>query len=184
MSAYNLEDDEVVLLKDDNVHDGNIRVSLILTDRNLIVVSYSFFGIAAGTEYLPLNKLKSLNGKPNVLIGKNRAGVSGLQLFFENCEKFYRFDAFLGDRKWQSAITKAYKDYLARQKKEARQSLDLNAVFNPLKNTLESAVNAVKGSQKEPKIIKMKCPKCGAELDGEKGQEVICSYCDAPVVIK
>ena len=184
MSVYNLENDEVVLLRDDNVNEGMVRVSLILTDRNLIVLSYGFFGVVASTEYLPLNKLKSHNGKPNVLIGKNRGGYSGLQLYFENSERFFRFNSFLGDRKWLNAITKAFRENMARQKKEANPGLELNAILDPLKRTLESAVNVVTGSQKEAKMIKMKCPKCGAELDGEKGKEVICGYCDAHVVIK
>ena len=49
---------------------------------------------------------------------------------------------------------------------------------------IDSAKNAIKPKPKAPKVITVKCPRCGAELKGEKGSEVTCSYCDAVVPIK
>lgn len=184
MSVYELGIDEAVILQDSNVSAGGSNVTLILTNRNIIQVNKGFFGGDKDAWKYPLLDLKELNGKPNVRIGKSRNGSTQLELYFQGYEKAFSFQGMLAERKWANAIEKAYKAAVAEVKKAEKAKKNVGEIFAPLKGTIENAKSVFSPRAKEPKTIVMKCPKCGAELVGEKGEQVRCSYCEAIVTMK
>ena len=178
MGVYELGLDEVVILQDSHVLDGRTNVTLILTSQNLIQVNKSFWGSDKSAVKYPLQDLKEQGGKPNVLIGKAPNGSSRLELYFAGYEKFYTFQGLFAERKWAGAIEKAYKSYMTDRKKNEKPKFDVNSIFSPFIDTIDSAKRSI-----TPKTKMVKCPRCGAELTGEKGKEVKCSYCDTVVRI-
>lgn len=184
MSIFELGIDEAVILQDSNVSASGSKVTLILTNQNIIQVNKGFFGGDKDAWKYPLLDLKELNGKPNVRIGKSRNGSTQLELYFQGYERAYSFQGMLAERKWAGAIEKAYKAAVAEMKKAEKTRKTVGEVFAPLKGTIENAKSVFSFRTKEPKIIVMKCPKCGAELVGEKGEQVRCSYCEAIVTLK
>ncbi len=184
MSVYELDIDEAVILQDSNVTAGRSNITLILTNRNIIQVNKGLFGGDKEAWKYPLLDLKELNGKPNVRIGKSRSGSTQLELYFQGYEKAYSFQGMLAERKWASTIEKAYKAASAELKKAEKAKKNAVEVFAPLKGTIENAKNVFTSKTKGPKIKVMKCPECGAELVGEKGEQVRCSYCEALIIIK
>ncbi|MCR5812684.1 MAG: hypothetical protein K6G34_15105 [Lachnospiraceae bacterium] len=184
MSTYALGEDEVVIMEDHNVSKGISTVSLILTNRNLIQVSKVFRGASERTMKFSLLDLKEQDGKPNVLIGKGPDKKTRLDLYFDSYELHYSFQGLFGEKKWAAAIEKAYKACVTDKKRSEKKPINLGELFTPLKDTVKSAKKAVIPINKEPTIKTMKCPRCGAELTGEKGTEVQCSYCEALIRIK
>ncbi|MBR4731138.1 MAG: hypothetical protein IK081_00050 [Lachnospiraceae bacterium] len=185
MSEYELGQDELVIIQDSNVRHNGTVVTLILTNQNIIQINTAgLFGKKKIVTKYPLIDLKGENGKANVLIGKAPGGETRLELYFVNHEKYYDFSGLFAEKKWANAIEKAYKDcWIEKKKSEKSQSpsvslFSLNKTKN-LKDSTEESRKYVKGKKKM-----MKCPKCGAELIGEKGIEVQCEYCDAKVLIK
>ena len=183
MSVYALDIDEVVILQDPNVTAYGATVTLILTNHNIIQVEKGFWGDKEALKY-PLLELKELSGKPNVRIGKSRSGGAQLELYFQGYEKEYSFQGIFTERKWASAIEKAYKAAVSEAKKAERKKLNVSGIFTPIKGKIVIAKNSIAAKTKEPKTRTMKCPQCGAELVGLKGEQVRCGYCDAMVTIK
>ncbi len=184
MAVYELGLDEVVIMQDSNAFCGGSSVTLILTNQNLIEVIKGFWGSDKASNKYPLLDLKEHNGKPNVLVGKDPGGKARLELYFVGYEKYYSFRGLFAEKKWSGAIEKAYKACAAEQRKGAKQKLDVSSIIAPIKGTIVSAKQTVMSIQKEPKVKTVKCPRCGAELTGEKGQEIRCNYCDNLVTIK
>ena len=185
MNIYELGADEIVIMQDAHVSDSaSGNVTLVLTNQSLIQVNKGFWGSEKSSEKYPLLDLKEYNGKPNVIVGKAKNGSAQLELYFTSFEKYYSFQAAFAERKWANAIAKAYKARVVDVKKNEKAKSDKGVLFAPLKNTLGSAKNAIIPKTKAPKTKTVKCPKCGAELSGEKGAEVTCSFCDAVVPIK
>ena len=184
MGVYNLDIDEAVILQDSNVFVGKYNVTLILTNRNIIQVNKNVFGGEKNALKYPLLGLKDLNGKPNVRVGKSRDGKTQLELYFQGFEKAYLFQGMLVERKWANAIEKAYKAAAGEVKNAGKAKRNIGGIFAPLKGTIENAKSVLTSNPKEPKILVMKCPKCGAELVGEKGKQIRCSYCEAVITLK
>ena len=185
MNIYELGPDEIVIMQDAHVNDSaSGRVTLVLTNQNLIQVNKGFWGSDKSSEKYSILDLKEYNGKPNVIVGKAKNGSTQLELYFTSFEKHYSFQATFAERKWANAIAKAYKACVADAKKNEKGKSDTGSLFAPLKNTFDSAKNTIIPKPKAPKTKTVKCPKCGAELSGKKGTEVTCSFCDAVVPIK
>ena len=173
MNIYTLEPDEVVIMQDTHVRDADSgEVTLVLTNKSIIQVNKGFFGKAKDFEKYSLLDLKEYKGKPNVLVGKDSSNVARLELYFSTFEKYYYFHAAFRERKWASSINKAYKTCAAEKRKVERTNAGGGFWHSPVKNTIQLNKKTVK------------CPRCGAELAGEKGTSVVCEYCDAVVTIK
>lgn len=178
MAVYDLENDEAVILQSSGVFtDKNAAVDLILTNKNLIQINKGFFGNDKGYVKYPLSDMKILNGKANILIGKSRNGYKRLELFFLNCELYYRFDAPFALNKWATAIGKAHKDRM--EVIEKSQKTPKTSMIDYVKGTFDKLLLT-----KEVQKKNCKCSKCGAELTGNKGEQVICSYCDNTIIIR
>ena len=178
MGVYELGADEVVIMRDSHVFEGRVGITLILTSRNLIQINKNFWGADKSAEKYPLLDLKAQNGKPNILNGKAQNGSSRLELYFLGYERYYTFQSMFAERKWAGAIEKAYKSCVAEQNKSDAGRMGIGALLSPLKTTIDSAKRAV-----APKTKTVKCPRCGADLGGEKGQDVKCDYCNAVIKI-
>ncbi len=183
MPAYNLDNDEAVIMQTSGVSIGAFQsVDLILTNKNLIQINKGLLGNAKDTFKYPLSDLKVLNGKANVLIGKSKNGSKQLELYFAGYERFYSFNSGSSENKWANEIIKAHKKRLA-EIDSANKSSDGGGVTKTLKGALDVALNIIPIKKETvPKINK--CPKCGAELTGPKGTAVTCSYCETQIIIK
>ena len=184
MSVYILDEDEVILMKDTKVSAKGSPITLILTNQSIIQINKGLFGGDKDAEKYPLLDLKEHNGKPNILIGKAPNGKTRLELYFDFYNLDYSFQGLFTEKKWANAIEKAYKDCIREQRKTEKVKLSVGEMISPLKDTFKSAKSAVTPKPKPPAIRVIKCPGCGAELRGAKGDEVTCSYCDTIVNIK
>lgn len=180
--SYVLEDGEVVLLRDDNVTDSNGKgVSLLLTNLHIIKVDYDFWGNGKD-HYYALSRLRENNGTPNVRVGKSSNGKNRLELYFEQCQLSFYFKGLLNERKWVSAIEKAYKARMKEIAKSEKEPLYAAKIFAPVLDKFETTKDLL--LQKGQRIISTKCPECGAVVNGTKGEQIICNYCDNIFVIK
>lgn len=178
MAVYDLDKDEAVILQTSGVFtESNASVDLILTSKSLIQINKGFFGGDKGSVKFPLSELKVLNGKPNVLVGKSRNGSKRLELYFLSNELYYSFNAPFALNKWVNAIVKAHKDRMTEIEKSQKSSKP--SLMDSVKNTFDKFIPA-----KETQSKTCKCSKCGAELIGVRGEQVVCSYCDNTVIIK
>lgn len=183
MSAYNLDNDEAVIMQTSNVSAGTFQnVDLILTNKNVIQVNKGILGNVKDTIKFPLSQLKVLNGKANVLVGKSKTGAKQLELYFAGFEKFYTFNSAFSESKWANEIIKAHKKRLAEIDNANKTSGD-GSITKTLKGALDLALDKIP-LKKETVPKTNKCPKCGAELTGPKGSVAICSYCDTQIIIK
>ncbi len=182
MAVYNLDADETVILHEIGVSTEALKkVNLILTNKNIIQINKGFWGEDKDSIKFPLSNLKVLNGKANVLISKNHKGTKQLELYFGDCERSYQFNKTFAENTWAREIIKAHKNRMAEINKKRNSERSL--IFQSISETIETA--------KDSFIIKRsslkrtcKCPKCGAELVGNKGEEVTCDYCDSTIAIK
>ena len=185
MIEHFLDEDEIVILQDSNVTDRvGLSVTLILTKYNIIEKRQNVWGKETGTYKYSLLELKDNNGKPNILVGKTSDGKTRLELYFLDQELYYQFKAPFAEKKWAAAITKAYKNCNADIKHSERSQFGVSAILSPIRGGIDSARNAIRQKQKDFGPIKTKCPKCGADLSGERGSEVKCGYCDNVVTLK
>lgn len=184
MADYDLDEDEAVILQETGVNAGKFEtVDLILTNKNIIQINRGFLGGTKNSIKYPLSKLKIFKGKANVLTGKSRNGDKQLELYFTDCEKYYRFNSARDERTWAHEIIKAHKDRMVEIEKSQKASSEKNSIFQSITGTIESA-KGILSAKRTPAKKTCKCPKCGAELTGNKGSEVQCSYCDTTVIIK
>lgn len=180
MAVYDLDIDESVVLHTEGVYtEFGGKIDLILTNKNLIQVNKSFFGKNVNFIKYPLDELKTFKGKANVLINKSYSGRKQLELYFINCEKVFYFDKLFAANKWLDAIIKTHKERLEYIKKDKKSSIERKSIFGSVNNKVGNLFVKIDNVKKT-----CKCPRCGAELNGNKGEEVVCSYCENVVKIK
>lgn len=180
--SYSLEDGEVVLMRDEDVTDSaGKRVTLLLTNKHLIKIVYDFWGNAKDT-YFALSRLRENNGAPNVRVGKGDGGKSRLELYFEQSQQFFSFKGLFAEKKWATAIEKAYKARMKEIAKDEREPINPAKIFAPVLGKIEQAKETL--SQREQRTLSTKCPFCGAISKGRKGEEVKCIYCEHTFTIE
>ncbi len=183
MAAYNLDADETVILREIGVSTGTARkVTLILTNKNIIQINRDVWGKDKDSIKYPLSNLKVSKGKANVLINKNRMGKKQLELFFVDCEKNFQFNKAFAENTWAREIIKAQKNRMAEISKETNSGK--KSIIQSIKETIGTAKDSLLIERRSSLKKICKCPKCGAELVGGKGEKVKCDYCDTFVVIK
>lgn len=179
--SFVLEDGEVVILREDNVTDANNKnVSLLLTNKHIIKITHEFLSDDKD-HYYALSRLRENNGNPNILIGKGFDGKTRLELYFEKSQQFFHFKGFMKEQKWESAITKAYKIRMKEIAKAEREPFTVSTIFAPLIDKIDTAKESLFTREKQP--VNSKCPKCGAEIKGLKGEEIKCEYCENIFII-
>ena len=187
MATYNLDEDEIVIMQDSTVTDqSNHHVTLVLTNKHILVLEQGLLGKIKETCRLSLSDLKENSGAPNVLVGKAPNGKTRLELYFSQSQYYYIFKGLLAEKKWAAAIIKAYKALIKERVKSEAGQFDTSKIIAPVIGRLDAAKNAVLSAQKEKKAktISSKCPYCGAAVIGSKGYEIRCEYCEAVFIIK
>lgn len=180
MAVYILDPDEAVIMQATDIRTSGGNADLVLTSKNLIQVNKNFFGKARDAIKYPLSDLKTLNGKANVLIEKERNGSKQLKLYFISTELQFNVQSA---SKWANAIVKAHKERMNDISKSCKAAKAKGTLLGTIKGTVESAKNMVIGP-KVPVRKSCKCSKCGAELTGNRGEEVTCPYCDSSEIIR
>ena len=205
MDTRIFDQDEIVILQKHDAADSSRNLgSLILTSKNIIEVSMDYKNATTG-YYNPSSKkvstvynkysllrLKQYKGTPNILIEKKSNGEIRLELFFDSYEKSFAFSSNADAKKWSNAITKAYKERVAENRKELknkekpskRQDKPEGGLFSPFLESYEKIKNSVANNQKSREASLNKCPRCGAELNGQRGEEIQCIYCETKSIIK
>lgn len=193
MSEFILKPDEFVIMEESNAINaqGN-KVRLVLTDRRVLATTFSFWGKVDETKSYALIKMKEQKGEPNIITRKE-SGKSWITLCYPSGQVSFHFDNVLTEKKWQKAIVKAYKDRIALKKKEEREqereaqreNVVLGKLFAPAAGLIDSAKKGYSSLASKPKEELLKrCPYCGAELSGLKGDTVECEYCGHKTVLK
>lgn len=185
MANYNLQPNEVILLKDESVRHGggslaNYSDELILTNLNLVLVKKGMFGKSKGIHTYPLNQVKVYNHEAQARIGNTRNGAV-LEVYFLNGEEQFAFQN--GGKKkvldWAAKINEAVTGQSASQvvggPSKALPGTEL--VAGMLKDTL-NAFKSKRGSTSDaPATVAAKCSACGAPVAGRQGQSITCEYC-------
>lgn len=184
MSTFDLGLNEVVIMQDTNVHERKASITLVLTNQNIIQCNKNIRGSVKSFEKHPLLCLREHDGKPNILVGKGPNGKTQLELYFSGYEKYYSFQGLLTERKWANAIEKAYKACVSEKKKSEKEKLRVGSLLSPLKESFGTAKQLITPKVKPSEIRTTKCPVCGADISGEKGQNIKCSYCDTIVKVQ
>jgi len=178
MAILELDSDEAVIMQATGViADSKSSVDLVLTNKNIIQINKGLFGNEKSYDIFPLSELKLFEGKANVLIGKNRNGSKRLEIYLSFCELYYTFKSTHELKQWLNTITKVHKSLLAELDEKNKKSVSL--LIDSVKGKIGKIIP---GKEAQKKICK--CPKCGAELTGIKGELVTCNYCENAIVIK
>ena len=177
-----LEEGEVILLRDDKAKDAYSQdVALILTNKNVIKVPlYPRKGVSE--EYYALSDFRESNGTPNICIGKGRGGKNRLELYFEQNQQYFTFRGIKEEKRWASAITKAYKNRMKEIAKSEYQPLNPKTLLAPVIDRIDAARGVL--SQREQRISSVKCPFCGAINKGNKGEKIQCAFCESSYTVK
>ncbi|SEF91253.1 hypothetical protein SAMN04487934_1056 [Eubacterium ruminantium] len=174
----NLMANESIVLKDVGVaHEGSIYTNeLILTNLNIILINKGMLGKTKSVDRFPLNQIKILDGKPQVLQGKKSNGSATLDIVFVRGVESFSFQSQSNISKWIKAITNT----LGYEVDESRVNDDSGTLIGAFKSIKSGVMDAIGIKQKEKieeKITK-KCISCSAPLVGVAGQVVKCKYCD------
>jgi hypothetical protein len=189
---YTLQSDEwVVLESEPGAHvlapKGLLRQPLntttqtiVLTNRNMILVSTGITGRSKGARYFPLNQIKIANGHPQI-VTNSRAGSNLLEIHFQSGVETFAFRRKKELRAWLENISKL----LAGDTQDVGVARDkaipgVAYVAGSLKDTF-GAVRTSLGLDSGSRTAQVagKCAACGAPISGHTGDVVRCSYCDS-----
>ncbi len=179
---YVLQPNEGIILQSINVKcvgESDSSDELILTNLNIIYIDRGVFSKKIKkVQYFPLNKLKKVNGKVQVIAGKS--GVDGtlqLQFFFIDGYKAF---AFSSKAKKEIAKWIKYVNSIVTGEDVAVDSEHTSSIAGKVARGLKDTVGSFTGVlfTKNNKKIISKCAGCGAPLEGLKGTTVKCKNCD------
>ena len=194
-STYHLQPDEWVVRKlDTGVWDGarvvmrNTQLELILTSRNLIVVSLSMQRKPKGSHSFPLEHIRVVGGRPQVF-ATGTYPMNVLEVHFHDGQQSFRFNSKDELRDWVDDIHKLttgradelgtatdFSSSGARTSGEPwKQTVDMfKASFGfPPKDDKRPVAVAV------PERTARKCTSCSAPISGIVGRVVRCEYCQS-----
>jgi hypothetical protein len=185
---YNLQPNEVVILKDESVAHGGSGLrsgytnELILTNLNLVLLKKGVFGNSKGALTFPVNEIKVYNEQAQAAIGKARNGADLLEVYFVNGEQEFRFQAG-GKKKLNEWIVKI-NHVVTGQEGPVRQASGMalpgaERVAGVLKDTLGVFKSKFGSKSDAPVKVAGKCRACGASLTGYQAQTITCEYCDS-----
>lgn len=187
MSKLDLNPNESIILQSKNVASGKILAvhtdELILTNQNVIHISKGVLGNTKSIRKFPVNQIKTYNGEPQVILGKDRNSLPRLELYFLSGQENFCFQSLRKKeaKQWVNAIYKLMtgnetvkaswesaipgSEFLAKK---------IKGTMDAFKDTLADNSNRVVSSKK----VTQKCGSCSAPLTGFKGQVIQCKYCD------
>jgi hypothetical protein len=185
-ARYNLQPNEVVLLKDESVaHGGSgaaYKDELILTNLNLVLLQKGMFGNPKGVLNFPLNQIKVYNQQAQAAIGKARNGTNLLEVYLLNGEEKFSFQS--GGKKklneWIAKINHAVTGQESPVQQASGMALPGAALVAGVLNDTFGVFKSKFGSKSAaPVKVAGKCHSCGAPATGFQGQTITCEYCGA-----
>ncbi|MGB3415018.1 MAG: hypothetical protein WBA28_09930 [Microbacteriaceae bacterium] len=183
---YNLQPNEVVLLKDESVtHVGfglAYSAELLLTNLNLVLVKKTMFGKTKGVLTFPLNQIKVFNKRAQALIARSSNGSDLLEVYFLNGQEKFAFQSG-GKRKineWISKINQAATgEDIPSDESSGLAIPGVELVAGVLKDSLNVFKSKLGYKTETPSKVAGKCLGCGAPVSGFSGQTVTCEYCNS-----
>ena len=177
----NLGADEAVVLRIENVGYGSTfpipvnNSTLILTNKNLILLKKNLFGQISDTIRFPLSDIKVVNGQPQVRKGQLDIVTHTLEVYFNTGMESFRFEWESDIDKWVAHIVSQITGVPVKEKTEE----DMIAEALQMAESLEAPIEKMRDifGIKSTKIVSCKCPSCGAALTGLKGETAQCPYC-------
>ena len=186
MAHYNLQPNEVVLLKEEHVEHGgrgSHSDELILTNLNIVVVKFGMFGKVKGVLTFPINQIKVYNQQAQAILTKS-GSVDYLEVYFLNGQEKFHFSSgsgFSNESKKKALIWIAKINEVVTGQKApevaGRSAMALpgaDIVAGALKGTFDVFKSKFAST---PAKISSKCSACGAQISGTGGRVVSCGYC-------
>ena len=185
VARYNLQPNEVVLLKDESVaygRPGAYAHELILTNLNLVLLKKGMFGNVKGVVSFPLNQIKVYDQRAQAVIGRAGNGTNVLEVYLLNGQETFSFQ-FGGKRKlniWVAKLNELVTGHDASAEEVAGMALPgAGLVAGVLHDTIGVFRSKMGSASSGPAKVADKCSACGAPISGYKGQTVVCEYCDS-----
>jgi hypothetical protein len=190
MANYNLQPNESIILKNENVYYGKTSGELILTNLNLVfITTKGMLKKKYVTKKYPVNQIKVFNEKAQVMLGKE----GKIDIYFMNGQESFRFwneaMLFSGRKAGNEAagLAEAINQLLTGNTFDYKTSKSnavpgVGFIAESLKDTFDTAKEALgiqSNSNEAIEKIAAKCSFCGAQLSGIAGSIVRCQYCDA-----
>lgn len=191
-SAYQLQPDEWVVSKADvgayhglRPKVGLTQTELILTSRNIVVVSLTMSAKPKGVRYFPLEQVKVIDGRPQVFeAGAFRPNL--LEVHFQNGQESFGFGSRNELHAWADNISKL----LTRRSDEISVTTDIStnavvSVGDHLKDTVDQVKDVFRLTSHRnradtiPNRAARKCTSCSAPVSGIAGRVVRCEYCQS-----
>ena len=198
-STYHLHPDEWVVSKTgagayhgQRPRIGTTTTELVLTSRNILVVSVTMMGRPKGVRYFPLDQIRVIDGRPQVFaaggIGRNL-----LEVHFHHGQESFGFGSRNELHAW---VDNVYKLMTGRSD-EISTTTDLStngggSVGDQLKDQLKDTLDQFKASlglasgddhkgiaTSNPDRAAGKCTSCSAPITGITGRVVRCEYCQS-----
>lgn len=191
MTGYNLQPNEVVILREGGVaHGGSLSVhtnELMLTNLHLVLTEKSRSGHVKGVRIYPLQQLKVYNGRAQALLGENSKGTVVLETYFLRGQDSFAFESrpkattLAWISKINEVVTGQKIPYPAPDAGPRKALPGTAAVADVLKGTFdvfkERFGTKPATPPPAPAQIAGKCRSCGAPLSGLQGLTVTCAYC-------
>lgn len=187
-AQYNLQSNEVVVLKEENVMNGGTWAGytdqLLLTNLHLVLIKKGMFGGSKGIRMFPLSQIKRYNDRAQANLGKARNGTDVLEVYFVDGEEQFGFQT--GGKKkineWCAKINEVVTGRAAPDAPSSNRALPGSAmVAGVLKDTVgvfKSRLGGAAGAA-APVEVATKCRACGAPLSGIQGRTATCEYCNS-----
>lgn len=195
MAVFNLMPNESIILKSQNVAHGGLMAihtdELILTTQNIIHVKKGVFGNTKNVKRYAVNQIKTFNGEPQAILGKQRNGSSQLEIYFLNGHECFGFQSMTKKEvvQWINAITKLVTGHESTTVPLGFAIPGTEYLAETIKGTVDTFKNTIGIKSKKTdngvsseKVTK-KCISCSAPLTGNKGQTMHCKYCDTAQVL-
>ena len=151
------------------------KSSLVLTNRNLILLKKNFFGKTTETLRFPLSEVRIVNGVPQVQKGKADFMDRTLDIYFKNGMESFRFEWESDIDEWIPYVAAAVTGEPVKIKSEAEKLAEFASVVESIEEPIEK-IQSLFGIKSE-RQVSCKCPSCGATLTGIKGETEQCPYC-------
>jgi len=191
-AEYDLQPNETIIIRSENVYRGNMSGELILTNLNLVhITTKGVFKTTYIPQRFPTNQIKIFNGKAQALLGKN--GV--MDVYFINGQESFRFynsDTLFSEKKaekeamnWVNAINHLVTGAdIIFEESVNTVSVGAEMVAGVLGDTVGAFKDALGFKSKKTSTdvvdkVAKKCSFCGAAISGNKGQIIRCLYCNA-----
>ena len=192
MENYNLLSNEAVIMKNENAFhpigrkNGNVG-ELVLTNLNIIYIKKGVFGGTKEVLKFPLNQIKIIDEKPQVMLGQNTYGAYQIEIYFQNSQENFYFNSF-GNKemiKWIDKICEILTGESAKLDSSERSYIPgVYEIADTVKNTIGTFKDAFGIKQKEKEKVNSICVSCGAPLFGEKDTVIKCKFCGTKQLLK